>query len=121
MSKFVVFILSHGRPQKNSTYRTLRSCGYTGSIHVILDNLDTKKEEYMRLYGEDNVYVFNKPWVALESDRMNNFGDMRATLFVRNATFDIARDLGLKYFLVLDDDYGSFCHKREEISSSFYK
>ena len=114
MSRFSVLILCHERPEYNKTISALRRSGYTGPIHIILDNLDTKIEEYESKYGCDNVYVFNKSWVALESDRMNNFGDMRATLFVRNATFDIAKDLGLEYFLVLDDDYGSFSHKREE-------
>lgn len=114
MDKFAVLILCHGRPEYNDTLPALKRCGYTGRIYIILDNLDTKKDEYMKKYGHENVYVFNKSWVALESDAMNNFNDRRATLFVRNATFDIAKDLGLDYFLVLDDDYGSFCHKREE-------
>ena len=114
MDKFAVFILCHGRPNYNETYRTLQRSGYTGRIVIILDNLDQTKEDYIRIYGFDNVYVFNKSWVALESDAMNNFNDRCATLFVRNATFDIAKDLGIDYFLVLDDDYKSFCHKREE-------
>lgn len=114
MSKFGVLLLCHGRPEYNETLPALRRCGYTGRVTIILDNLDDKQEEYIGKYGFENVYVFNKSWVALESDAMNNFKDRRATLFVRNATFDIARDLGLDYFLVLDDDYSSFCHKREE-------
>lgn len=114
MDNFAVFILCNGRPHYNETIRTLKRCGYTGRIIIICDNMDDKLDEYLRIYGNQNVYVFNKAWVALESDAMNNFMDRRATLFVRNATFDIAKDLKLDYFLVLDDDYGSFCHKREE-------
>lgn len=114
MDKFAVFILCHGRPDYNNTYKTLKRSGYTGKIYIILDNLDNSIEEYIKKYGYENVFVFNKSWVAMESDSMNNFGDRRATLFVRNASFSIAKELGLDYFLVLDDDYGSFCHKREE-------
>lgn len=114
MDKFAVLILCHGRPKYNDTYHTLNRSGYTGRKIIIIDNLDDTKDEYIRKYGFENVFVFNKSWVALESDSMNNFNDRRATLFVRNATFDIAKELGLDYFLVLDDDYGSFCHKREE-------
>jgi len=114
MDKFAVLILCHGRPKYNDTYHTLNRSGYTGRKIIIIDNLDDTKDEYIRTYGFENVFVFNKAWVALESDSMNNFNDRRATLFVRNATFDIAKELGLDYFLVLDDDYGSFCHKREE-------
>lgn len=114
LDKFAVFILCHGRPEYNETFQTLKRSGYTGKIYIIVDNLDDKQNDYIEKYGYENVYVFNKSWVALESDSMNNFNDRRATLFVRNATFDIAKELGLDYFLVLDDDYGSFCHKREE-------
>lgn len=114
MSKFATLVLCHERPEYNKTIPALRRCGYTGRIFVILDNLDTKIDEYMQKYGYENVFVYNKSWVALKSDAMNNFGDRRATLFVRNATFDIAKELGLDYFLVLDDDYESFCHKQVE-------
>ena len=114
MSKFAVFILCHERPEYNDTISALKRCGYSGKIYIIIDNMDTKQDVYIAKYGFENVYVFNKAFVALESDAMNNFNDRRASLFVRNATFDIAKDLGLYYFLVLDDDYGSFCHKREE-------
>lgn len=114
MDKFSVFILCHGRPNYNETLPTLRRCGYTGKIVIVIDNLDKTQDDYIEKYGYENVYVFNKSFVALESDAMNNFNDRRATLFARNAAFEIANDLGLDYFLVLDDDYGSFCHKREE-------
>ena len=33
---------------------------------------------------------------------------MRAIVYARNACFDIAKDLGYKYFLELDDDYTKF-------------
>lgn len=121
MDKFSVFILCHGRPEYNETFQTLKRSGYTGRIVIIVDNLDKKQDAYIEKYGYENVYVFNKSFVALESDAMNNFNDRRATLFVRNATFDIAKDLGLDYFLVLDDDYGSFCHKREECEKTSKK
>lgn len=114
MDKFAALILCHGRPKYNKTFATLRNSGYSGKIYIIVDDLDATKDEYMRLYGAENTYVYNKSWAAMRSDSMNNFRDRRATLFVRNVSFDIAKDLNLDYFLVLDDDYGSFCHKREE-------
>ena len=114
MDDFAVLCLCHERPEYNKTVPCLRNSGYTGKIFIIIDNLDTKRKDYENMFGYDSVFVFNKTWAAMQSDSMNNFGDMRATLFVRNASFDIAKELGLKYFLVLDDDYKSFCHKREE-------
>lgn len=116
MSKFAVLILCHGRPDYNKTFFILKRSGYTGRIYIIVDNLDKKQDEYIRKYGYENTYVFNKSWVALESDAMNNFGNRKAILFARNVCFDIAKELGYKYFQEMDDDYYYFGHKRAERS-----
>lgn len=114
MSKFAIFILCHGRPKYQETYKALKKCGYTGNVVILVDNLDKTQDEYIEEFGADNVFVFNKSWVALESDSMNNFNDRRATLFVRNECWNIAKELGYEYFCVMDDDYSSFCHKQVE-------
>lgn len=77
MSKFAVFILAHGRPELTDTYDHLRGGGYTGRIVVVIDNEDSKAQDYINKYGEDNVYMFNKTWVANECDSMNNFGNKK--------------------------------------------
>lgn len=108
--KFAVFILTHGRPNNVKTYATLRKQGYTGPIYLIIDNEDTQADEYRRLYG-DQVIVFDKRAVAAETDQGDNFDDRRAVFYARNASFRIAADLGLDYFLQLDDDYVDFRYK----------
>jgi len=113
-SKFVIFILSHGRPHKRDTYDQLRSCGYTGRIIIVCDNEDETIEEYYKEYGRENIYIFDKPLVAKSVDSMNNFGKRNAILFARNACFQIARELGYEYFQELDDDYYYFGHRRKE-------
>ncbi|EFC6976332.1 hypothetical protein DFZ72_21860 [Escherichia coli] len=35
---FCAFILTHGRPDKVLTYRTLRRAGYTGKIFIVVDD-----------------------------------------------------------------------------------
>jgi len=37
-------------------------------------------------------------------DMMDNFRDMETPVFARNATYDIAKKVGWRYFLMLDDD-----------------
>lgn len=37
---FVALILTHGRPDNVHTVKTLRKCGYTGDIIIVLDNED---------------------------------------------------------------------------------
>jgi glycosyltransferase involved in cell wall biosynthesis len=108
--KFAVFILTHGRPNKVVTFNSLRKQGYTGEIYIIIDNEDKTADEYRRIYG-DKVIVFDKLAISKTFDEGDNFNDRRAVIYARNASFGIARDLGLDYFLQLDDDYSAFVHK----------
>lgn len=104
---FAVFILTHGRPNNVLTYKTLRKSGYTGAIYLVVDNLDESINDYKKNY-KNNVIVFDKPKMAKMVDNGDNFNDLRTTTHVRNAIFDIAENLGLNYFLALDDDYSMF-------------
>ena len=110
---FAVFILSHGRAQRVITYDVLRKQGYTGKIYIIIDNLDSQKEEYIDRYGE-NVIIFDKYEAAKESDVMDSDTDMRIVLFARNECHKIANKLDLTYFLELDDDYTTFRYRDEK-------
>lgn len=108
--RFAVFILTHGRPQKQVTLKSLQRQGYTGDWYLIVDNEDETLPDYRKLYG-DRVIVFDKLAISKTFDEGDNFQDRRAVIYARNASFGIARDLGLDYFLQLDDDYTSFVHK----------
>ena len=108
--RFAVFILTHGRPDNVITYKTLRRQGYTGDVFIVIDNEDKTADEYRRIYG-DKVIVFDKADIAARFDEGDNFNDRRAVFYARNACFDIARDLGIEYFLQLDDDYYEFQYK----------
>jgi hypothetical protein len=105
-SKFAVIIPTHGRVDRVYTEKTLRNCGYTGSIFVLCDDEDKQLEEYKKKYG-DNVLVFSKSEWAGKFDKMDNFGSRACVVYARNAIFDLAKKAGLKYFSVLDDDYSS--------------
>lgn len=100
---FAVFILTHGRAGIVRTDKCLRSHGYTGKIYYLVDNEDSQTKDYRRLYGDD-VIVFDKAKTAKAVDAVDNFGDRRAILYARHAVFDVADDLGLQYFQMLDDD-----------------
>lgn len=109
-SDFAALVLTHGRPWKVLTCDTIRRCGYTGRIVIVVDDEDATVEQYRRRFGE--VHVFCKSQVAAEIDEGDNFKDRRAIIYARNASFGIARELGLSYFIQLDDDYRYFFHKR---------
>lgn len=104
---FAVFILTHGRANNVITYKTLRNQGYTGRIVLIVDNEDSQINEYKKIYGED-VYIFDKQAAIDITDSGDNFGKRNSVIYARNYTFTIAEEIGIKYFLELDDDYKQF-------------
>lgn len=106
-NNFCIFIISHGRPNKVITLNTLIKAGCTFPIYIVIDNLDKTAKEYISNY-KDKVIIFNKAKYAKMVDNYDNFEDYRTTTHARNACFDIAKDLGYEYFLVLDDDYTVF-------------
>lgn len=105
---FAAFILTHGRPDKVYTFKTLREKGYGGPIYIIIDNEDKTKDKYIENFGVENVIIFDKLAISKTFDEADNFNDRRAIIYARNACFEIAKNLGLKYFVQLDDDYKSF-------------
>lgn len=117
---FVAFILTNGRPHKVKTYSTLKKAGYTGKIYLLVDNLDKKKDEYIKKFGKE-VIVFDKEEIAKTFDQGDNFQDMRAIIYARNASFEVAKSLGVKYFIQLDDDYTSFQFRFDENMDYNYK
>ena len=104
---FAVFILSHGRADNVITYQTLRRLGYTGRIYLIVDTEDSQISEYKQNFGD--VVVFDKS--AMKFDNGDNFNNRLMIIYARNQCFKIAKDLGLDYFLELDDDYVSFQYR----------
>lgn len=104
---FAVFILTHGRPDRIHTLDTLEKQGYTGDWYLIIDNEDKMADEYYKNYG-DKVIMFDKLAVSLTFDTADLSEERRAIVYARNACFQIAKELGIKYFVEFDDDYTSF-------------
>lgn len=102
---FAVFILTHGRPDNVITLKTLKHKGYTGPVYFIIDNEDKTAETYYKRFGRDKVFMFDKKGYADQVDEGNNFDERRTITHARNACFDIARQIGVEYFMQLDDDY----------------
>jgi len=107
---FAVLILSHGRPDNVLTYDSLRSAGFSGRVVIVVDDLDPTVPEYRKRYG-DEVFVFDKQATADETDLGDNFGGLSTVLIARNACYKIAEEIGVQYFMVLDDDYSEFHYR----------
>jgi len=108
---FAVFILTHGRPDNVKTLATLKKCGYTGKIYFIVDNEDKTVDKYMKNFGRESVMVFDKKLMADNVDEGNNFDERRTITHARNACFEIAKQIGITYFIQLDDDYTAFHYR----------
>lgn len=104
---FAVLILTHGRSDNVITYNTLRRQGYNGRIVLMVDDEDDQITSYKTKYG-DQVVVFNKQAAIDMTDSGDNFGKRNSVVYARNYTFKVARQLGIQYFLELDDDYTQF-------------
>lgn len=105
---FAIFILTHGRADTMLTYNTLQKCGNTNRIYFICDNEDSQLDLYKSKFGKENVIVFDKLKKSKTCDTMDRVDNRNIVLFARNSCFEIAKKLGLTYFLELDDDYAEF-------------
>lgn len=106
---FAVFILTHGRAHNVLTYHKLKSSGYTGKIYLLVDDEDKQIDEYKKVYGKE-VIVFPKQDAIDITDSCDNFRKRNSVVYARNYNFVVAEQLGLNYFLQLDDDYTNFCY-----------
>jgi len=106
-NELVVFILSHGRADYLVTLNMIRSHGYTGDYKIVLDNEDESIHEYEKKFGKDNIVVFDKLAISKTFDTADNFDNRKTIVYARNACFDLAKKLGYKYFMELDDDYNA--------------
>lgn len=103
---FGIFIMSYGRPENIPSLNCILKSNYTGKWWVVVGNDDLKAEAYQAKY-KDRCVVFDKSKYVATADRMG-LKITKVIMFARNACFDIAEQLGLKYFQQLDDDYRVF-------------
>jgi len=105
---FAVFILTHGRPDGVLTLQTLEQLGYRGKLWLVVDDEDETLPAYRAKYGDARVLVFNKAKYRALTDDGDNFPESRSVIYARNACWDLAAQVGVDYFVQLDDDYRLF-------------
>ena len=108
---FAIFILTHGRADNVVTFQTLKKVGCTAKIYFVIDNEDDQAEKYYENFGKENVIMFDKLAISKTFDTMDLSEERRTIVYARNACFDIAKELGVDYFLELDDDYTDFQYR----------
>ena len=113
LDDFGVFILTYQRAGNVLTYNTLRKLNSKVKIYLLVDDNDKDLDKYEKMY--DNVVVFNKAKVKadLGIDMGDNFNEECNCVIPRNYCFELAKELGLKYFVQMDDDYTNFVYRYE--------
>lgn len=114
---FAIMILSHGRADNVRTVNTLKEVNYTGKWYIIIDDEDNQRDEYIKNFGKEHIIIFNKEEAGKTFDIMDNFSGRGVPTFARNVFHRIAKELGLTYFLELEDDYMCFRQRYEENDS----
>lgn len=102
--QYGVFILSHGRPDKQLTYTTLRREGYTGPIRIVCDDEDSTVEQYKKNFPGE-VLVFHKLDAIAKTETFYNQPYHKAVIYARGTLYDYSKELGWTHFIMMDDDY----------------
>jgi len=108
MSKFAIFILTHGRPDSQLTLNLLERVGYSGDIYLVLDDQDKTIQKYIDNYGPEKIVVFDKNEFVVRTDTGNSNPVFGCGVYARNAIEHIAKELGYKVFAQADDDILNF-------------
>lgn len=102
--KFAIFILTHGRPHNQITVNTLQKLGYDGDLYLVVDDQDKTFGEYVEEWGADRVIRFHKDYFIRNTDTGLSPPVPKFAVFARNAIEHIAKIMGYKTFMMLDDD-----------------
>lgn len=111
-SEITAFILTHGRPDRVDTFKSLRKQGFTGRVVIVLDDQDETRAAYEKKFGADSVMVFDKRATTKRVQACDNYDKPLGVMCARRACRDIAESMGIEYFIQLDDDYTQWLHKR---------
>lgn len=79
-----------------------------------MDDEDKCIKQYQDKFGAEHILLYNKDEQEAKTDMMDAGGKRGITVFVRNACFDLAKKIGVQYFMELDEDYNPFVYRIAE-------
>lgn len=111
----IVFIKTHGRPDKQLTYDTLRKAGYTKKIIFVVDDMDDTADRLSKYMDEQTeCKVFCKQWYVDRIDSYTNKPKVNVNLYAWCACEDIAEEMEEPQFIMADDDITGFRYRYVE-------
>lgn len=116
--KSVIYICTHGRPDKQITLKALRDAGYTGKIILVLDDEDeTISGYYDNLDMCDDFVFFKKQSIIDTTNTTSSPPNRKTILYAKNACEIDAEKRGLDVFAICDDDIPGFRYRYVEDGS----
>lgn len=109
MNEYIVFIISHKKPDEVRTLKALNDSGFFGDYRIIIDSGDETAEKYEQNYP-GKIEIFDKVEIKKTFDVMDNFNIFSSAVYARNFSYELAKKLGYKYFILLDDDLTKFMY-----------
>lgn len=109
MNEYIVFIISHKKPDEVRTLKALNDSGFFGDYRIIVDSWDETVEKYEKNYP-GKIEIFDKSEIKKTFDVMDNFNIFSSAVYARNFSYELAKKLGYKYFILLDDDLTKFMY-----------
>ena len=111
-----IFIPSYHRPSNVKTAKYFTRIGYDPKkIHVFVDDITDDITEYKKEMAElgVNLHIFNMDEARKRYDYVHRASESRRSAGqARNMFQDFARDNGIEFYMVQDDDTNSFQKRR---------
>lgn len=107
-----VYIKTHGRPNKQLTYNTLRDLGYTDKIIFMVDDEDDTSD-LLTQYGEE-IVKFHKQYYVDAIDCGSDSPKRDVNLYAWCACEDHAKSSHCDIFIMADDDITGFRYRYKE-------
>lgn len=109
------FIISYHRPNQMKTLKWLKKVNYPMNlVHIVIDDEGGDEKEYEETAANYGclLHIFNLKGARRCFDFVHRKSrGRRAAGLARNAIYDIAFDLGIKEWVVSDDDTGRYSMK----------
>lgn len=106
MPNNAVLIISHERADNIATLSVLKQVSCSLPVYIIVDDQDSQLADYQKLYG-DSLRVFSKQAVMETADTLDNFHVLNSALYARLYAQQLAEQLGLDHYVLMDDDITS--------------
>ena len=104
---FAIFILTHERPDKQSTLSNLIMQGYTGDWYLVVDDEDKSIDKYIENFGKEKILIFNKQDYINRTDTGQQVPSRACIVYAKNFVEQYVKEFATQYKYYVLADLGS--------------